>query len=226
FSPAASTRTPASMSSWLYFPMVVRSCSDGISPASVRLSAFTIIMNLTSLSLHLLVEWRLSISTPAVRPGNRRRYHDEKQHSAVGDSGSAGGVVRLCRWRKARPSGRSDAAGTDGAAWTVSQIYRCCGGVRRRWSNPPVGAADSTSPDPAGRFRSDCDHDGSDGDHRVRRSTRWRAGSVRDRRAAERRRLSAHPVYCVIVADRRPARRAPLSQGTRRALACAARAIC
>src|SRR5258705_9822746 len=45
--PAPSTMTPASMSCWLYLPIVSRSFSDGSSPASVLLSAFTIIMNRT-----------------------------------------------------------------------------------------------------------------------------------------------------------------------------------
>src|SRR5712691_4565102 len=56
WSPAPSTITPASISCWLYLPIVASSCSVGMTPASVFLSALTIIMNRTSFSLHRLVE--------------------------------------------------------------------------------------------------------------------------------------------------------------------------
>ena len=63
----------------------------------------------------------------------------------------------------------------DRAAWTVSQIYWRCRGVRRARPNPSGGAADSTSPDATRRFGSDCDHDGSNDHHGARRPTGWRA---------------------------------------------------
>ncbi len=92
--------------------------------------------------------------------------------------------------------------------------------------DPPVGAWHPSGVDPACRVGPDRDHGRRDRDHGVDRPDRAGADSDDRRSPVDRGRLPAHTVYCVTVADRREARRAALSPGTRRAVACASRALC
>src|SRR5712691_7225483 len=190
WSPAASTSTPALMSCSLYFPMVSRSFSDGSSPASDLLSAFTIIMNRTANLLSPDSRTRggridrsaeifgMSIRTPAIRQGNRRRYHDENQHVALDCAGPAGGVVSVCGWREARPAGRGDAAGSRRAAGPVPQVHRRVRELRGPRADSSVGAPDSAGPDASRRLRPGDHHDRRDRGHRARRPDRAGAVSV------------------------------------------------